>query len=222
MNYAALLINGNYIYGCIDETGCFEPRLELTDKLPVVNDEVMDIVETLNIPELGYTEKKEGGYEIFHKNKVAHIKYTVPVYAKVFGNLTLTTKKTLLSIPTDETLKAAKELYSRIENEVFKIRMRDEIEKLNTVINAGNGIACVNHSDFPHLCPILFNCNEFVKLFEYQYEYYIVGIPKNKDRLKLSLEVPKSIAGRVIGKGGKNVKEMARKLGVMSIDITAI
>jgi len=222
MNYVALWINQSYVYGCINELGKFEAKLELTDQFPVVDDINMEIVKTFNIPELGYTQQENGGFKIFDKTKEVYNEYILPVYVKVFDKITRSKERRTLIVPTEETLEAARVVYRRIQDEFFKLRTNEEFEELRAIINKGNGIAYIKHSDFPHLDQILFNSDEFIRLFEYQYEFYIIGIQKNDPRLKLSLKVPQSLVGKVIGKGGKNVKEMAEKIGVMRIDVTAI
>lgn len=223
MKYVALYRGKEeYLYGYINELGDFEVRSELNNKKPpIISRERLETVKKLDIPELGYAEQESKNFIIFNNHKFEYIEYNLPVYVKVLNKLTLTKERTKLKILTDESLNAAKELYTHIEKEIFKIDHKDEIDKLKAVIDKGNGIALIQHSDFPNISRILFYCEEFINLFEYQYDFYVIGMKKSPRPFKLALNVPESIIGKIIGKGGKNIRQMQEKLGIMKIIVTS-
>lgn len=220
MKYVALLQNGNYEYGHINEEGKFEWKSELNGiQFPRVNFEIFTIItEKLNIPNLGYMADGDG-FAIFDKSKEEYVEYEVPVLVKVFDELKVTKKRTKLVIPTEKTIKRARDMYYNIEHEIFRINHMEDIDKLNKEIVKEKGIAWISLMDYPCLESIFLNCNEFKKLFSYKYENYIVGIKQDDSNKILKLNVPKEVVGKVIGKGGKNVKNMAEKLGVKKIEV---
>ena len=218
-NYIALFVNGDYIYGKLDEIGNFSGCIEFDNRLPCIPSEILDDVLSFNIPNLGYSIEGDT-VRIFDKTQEEYTTYTLPVFVKMFGKLTATKKTVPFSIPTGETIYAAEKIYQQIRKENLKMHCKEEIEKLYSVIKEGNGIAYVYHYDFPYLCQILFHFDDIIKLFEYQYDHYIVGTKATKEIL--TLHVPEEIIPMVIGKGGKRINEMAKTIGAFRIKVKPI
>lgn len=223
MKYVALYVNGKYNFGCINEQGRFEYRNEVNANLfHVVSDIESEMAKTFAIPNLGYNECENGGYEIFDKSVLEYYEYEVPVYARVFDKMILTKKKISHSIPTQETVDAARDMYSKIMEEIFKNEHKEEIAKLRKKVIKGDGIAFVNREDYPKIDQFLQCSEDLKKLFNYQFESYIIGIVQNDPMKVLKIKIPENIVGRVIGKGGRNIKEMCEILGVKRIEVIAI
>lgn len=220
MKYVALFQYGEYEYGCINEDGKFEWRADLNDTgfLRVNLETLTQVTKNLNIPNFGYKAYGDA-FLIFDKSKEEYTEYELPVLVKVFDKLTITKKRTTLKLPTEETKKKARDMYYTMEDELFRFQHKEEISKLYKAIEKGNGIAYLLHSNYPYLEQIFFHCNEFKKLFVYEYGEYIVGLKQDDNNKILTVNVPKNLVGKIIGKGGTNIKDMAENLGVKKIQV---
>lgn len=56
----------------------------------------------------------------------------------------------------------------------------------------------------------------------YEYGEYIVGLKQNDNNKILTVNVPENLVGKIIGKGGTNIKNMAEKLGVKKIQVIGV
>lgn len=222
MKYAALYRDKNYVFGFINDEGRFEYESTLNGNFfPCISDDVFETIKSLDIPNLGYNKLENGRYEVFNKKINESVEYEVPILAKVFEKIVLTKRKITLVLPTDESIKAAEEMYSLVEDELFKLNKKEEMEKLYKKISKGKGIAFVKSEDYSDIEQILRVSKDIKKLFNYQHQSYIVGIKQNEPSMVLKLKIPENLAGRVIGKGGSNIKEMCEILGIKRIEVIA-
>lgn len=72
---------------------------------------------------------------IFDKTKEEYLTYTLPVFVKCFDQIKPTKKTTQVTFPTTESYKAACNMYSIIQSEYTKLRLKEEREELYSVIN---------------------------------------------------------------------------------------
>lgn len=223
MKYAALWLGEKYQFGFINEEGRFEYESSLNDSgFAVIRDKDFENLKKVNIPNLGYNKLENGGYEIFDKSIQEYDEYEVPVLVRVLNNITQTENKTLLSIPTHNTISAANLMEEKVRNELFKFDYMDEITKLHEKIVEENGIALVTDEECSSIRQIFGHDIEGIeRLFEFQ-ECYVVGIIQNDPNKVLTLNVPKWLVAPIIGTRAHNVKEMARRLGVKRIEVKAL
>lgn len=214
-NLIALLDCGNYRYGKFDEVNNLTYAKEFTN-FPYTDVSNLETIKSFGIPNLGYTV--EGSHmNIFDKTKEEYITYTLPIFVKYFDQIKPTKNTTKVTFPTTESYKAACNMYSIIQREYTKLRLKEEREEIYSVINKGNGIAYLKYSDFPNLTDILYHDDTIHIFYSYYYNHYVIGTKATAK--ELTLKVPQSIVGKVIGKGGKNVKEMAKCLGASYIKV---
>lgn len=101
-------------------------------------------------------------------------------------------------------------------NARVNIVFRDEVSKLNALVKKGNGITYVSCTEFPNILAIL-EAKTNYKIFFRTEDGYIIGTTA---RIKnIILKVPQEIAGIVVGKEGRRIKAIQKRLGASHIEI---
>lgn len=212
--YVALYQDREYVLGHFTTYGNFSK--ELGNEFPTILKSKVCKSLLEGIPNLGYLEK-EDAYIVWNNAINENLKLTVPVYVKVFDKYKYTGKTYTFEVPSNETLKAAKEIvdivYQKKQLEMFK----PAIMELENLLKEGKGICFVKSIDISHVSWICELTNK-EELWSGMHQY-VIGDPSMITSLELNLYVPDEVIPSVIGKGGKNIKEMAAKMRVNRIHV---
>lgn len=209
-NYVALFNDHEYKLGYFSNSGIFIQEYYIPE-LPTLcksKDLTQELLE--EIPNLGYVEG-EYEYTIWNKTVTSHTKLTVPVYVKVFGEYKLTQKTYTFEIPSDKMIKAAKIMCNIIESKIVNRLLESKLAE-------GKGITFLNLSEMPYSISDIVEVTD-KKLLWYRYGNYVIGDPSMVTSMELNLYVPERLIPIVVGKGGRNVKDMARVMRVNIIHV---
>lgn len=218
MEYVALYAKHKYILGYFNSNGGFVTELEKI--FPSIFKSEVDTAVFAKIPNLGYSED-EYNYTIWDKSNCKTSNMTVPLYAIMFGEYKYTGKNHTFELPTKEALKAANDMVAEIHRQMQLEIFKEDIAKLNELLKLGKGICFVRREELLAIntvCSLTNKC----KLWHDGGHNYVIGDPDMVFTTKLKVYVPQELLGRVIGKGGKNVKEMAAIMRVQSIKVLPI
>ena len=214
----AIYKDGNYYKGCLANNDIYIDPVKTFPEISFNQyefDITEDLLNSLSIPNLGY-EKTASGFKIFDKSNETYTEENLPVYVKVFDSPTKTKKWAVIKSPTEDSVSAANEICNKLRSELHTLTLKKDAEALAKKISDNKGIAYVFSTyftvasmlDFIPGAKILTNPSRSV---------YIVGTKAQADILEL--KVPKSLAGKVIGKGGINMKYAAKELGAEYIKV---
>ena len=215
----ALFKNKNYVLGEIRD-GIFFPDYgqksfpEIMKKYGATR-EILD-----KIPNLGY-EETEDRFIIWDEGICETSKLTVPLYAKLFDNYKYTGKKHTFNFVTDDAYRAANKMRELAITTVFLEIHKDEVEELERRLDAGKGICFVNRQDIPDIRKISNAANNVI-LWNDTAGNYVIGDLDKVISMEIDLHVPNKLMAFVIGKGGRNIKEMAKKMRVEVIHVNPL
>lgn len=212
-NYVALFMNGEYILGYINDYGIFSVVYEKMATVKKSEIVTRDFLE--NIPNVGYIEN-DHTFSIYDKRESPY-ELTVPVIARVFKDYRATKQVHTFKMLSDEGRIAAISIMNVVEREIMYQTHKHTINCLNDLLEENSGIAFVFAKDFPDISTVC-NLLGYQRLW-YNMGMYVIGDPERVKSLELKLYVPEDVIPFVVGKGGRNVKVMARIMRVNRISV---
>jgi len=174
-------------------------------------EEVKEVLEYWN-PEIGLTEKE----------------ISLPIFAQIGTSYRYCEKKRPIKTPTNDCAIAAMQTEKFVKEEILnyeKILREVELYQLAKSCLSGN-VAEMFYKLGVYVNPIEdieMNHDKF-KIISLTGTNWVAIFDMNKivPNSQLFLQVPKDIVGRVIGKGGENIKAWAREIRVRKIQVIPI
>ena len=185
--------------------------------------------EDLQTLQANYQVDEDGTLTIFNPAVVEWEEITAPILKKsgfhIIGEFGMNTGK----IPSDRMLKAAHDYYRKLGKQIYEINLSLEKEELKSVFKrtSADGI-CIwwEQEDWTYLRPSNLDDDYIFIDFSLPLHYdvwSVRGLIILKSAIQgksvITLKVPKCFIGQVIGKGGCNVKKIAKELGVRYINV---
>ena len=207
-------------------------------KFPCVSPEYENILKAFKIPykkivqtkAYFFNPKYEEALEYWNPDApFEEVKLTLPLYAKTGDDTYLYCEKNYSEVvPTAETIEAAERTEKLVSQEIFnyeKILNDVSLYRLTKKYLSGNAasMCCKLGSYIFYVKDIDMNHDRF-KILSLQNSEWVAIFDMNQISPNgyITLEVPKHIAGRVIGKSGTNIQSWARELKVKKINVIPV
>lgn len=162
---------------------------------------------------IGFQE--EGGFylRVYDKNVFEKEIVELPVYIKYFDFYRATGKFYQYSCYTDETIDAAKSMAEEARNIIKLSKFQKLFEKFEEDLDKGDGLACF---DYSYALALFLETKQY-KFFRVNNECCVVSKKEKYGTIKL--KVPSWYIRFVIGKGVRNIKEIAKLFNAKYIKV---
>lgn len=180
-------------------------------KTSIIQPEFLDI-----IPDVGYIEEGEN-LKIFDKSKEEYETLSFPICIDYFGEIRLTGKTVDLTVPTEDSICAAKEILEKVESKVKDAIVHSTETLIENEIEKNDGLQLFEFDDWEQydiardFIYNLRNVGTYRIIWKYETSI-LIAKPSLAFHKSIDLYAPKSLMGMIIGKGGENIKQMAQFL----------
>lgn len=209
-------------------------------ELPYVNLEYESILKSNGIPyrktlkvlnSILFSEKEV--YEYWNSEVFEEKELTLPLFARMpDGSYKYCEKNYSGNVPTAETIEAAQKTQEFLEQEMFNynqiLREVQHYKFAKEKLADSIAVACIStNTPYVSIYEINMNHERFMILRPWScidFSDWVAIFDMNKivQNGYITLQVPKHIAGLVIGQGGTNIKAWAEKIGVKKIQVIPI
>lgn len=185
--------------------------------------------EDLQTLQANYQVDEDGALTIFNPNVVEWEEITAPILKKssfhIIGEFGMHTGK----IPSDRMLEAARNYYETLQRQIYEINLSIEKNYFDSDFQrkSADGI-CIWWREDSGIYLNSSNLDKKYLFIDFSSQLYdgvwdVKGLIILKSAIQgkdvITLKVPKYIIGQVIGKGGCEVRRLAKKLGVRYIKV---
>ena len=225
----------------IFEKGRYILKGGMLPKLPYVNLKYEAILKSNGIPyrktlkvsdSILFSDSKEV-YEYWNPEVFEEKELTLPLFAKMpDGSYKYCEKNYSANVPTDDTIEAAQKTQEFLEEEMFNynqiLREVQDYKFAKEKLADSIAVACIStNTPYVSIYEINMNHERFMILrpwscIDLSDWVAIFNMNKIVQNGYITLQVPKHIAGLVIGQGGTNIKAWAEKIGVKKIQVIPI